>query len=226
MVKTPVLALPNFNQTFVIETDASGGGIKAVLMQQGQPIAFMSKALSTQHQSLSVYEKELLALVAAVQKWRPYLIGTTVVVRTDHQSLKYLLEQRISTPAQQKWLTKLMGYDYTVVYKKGKDNSAADALSRVPMELESSTPQLQAISITQDVFTERIKAAYQNDHHLQSQIQACITNSNSPSSYQWNGSLLVRKGKIVVGKEPDLRKDILLHYHDSALGGHSGTQAT
>lgn len=66
----------------------------------------------------------------ALPNWKNF------VVRTDHQILKHLLEQRISTPAQQKWLTKLMGYDYTVVYKKGKDNSAADALSRVPMEIE------------------------------------------------------------------------------------------
>lgn len=160
MIKAPVLALPNFNKPFVIETDASGGGMGAVLMQQGQPIAFMSKALSTQHQALSVYEKELLALVSAVQKWRPYLIGKTFVVRTDHQSLKHLLEQRISTPAQQKWLTKLMDYDYTVVYKKGKDNSVADALSRVPMEIEGQTGQLRAISIIQDEFLARIQAAY------------------------------------------------------------------
>lgn len=78
MIKAPVLALPNFNKPFVIETDASGGGMGAVLMQQGPPIAFMSKALSTQHQAISVYEKELLALVSAVQKWRPYLIGKTL----------------------------------------------------------------------------------------------------------------------------------------------------
>lgn len=170
MIQAPVLALPNFNQQFIIEADASGGGIGAVLMQQGQPIAFMSKALSTQHQALSVYEKELLALVSAVQKWRPYLIGREFVIRTDHQSLKYLLEQRISTPAQRKWLTKLMGYDYTVVYKKGRDNSAADALSRLPMEINSSPNQLQAISVTQDSFTNRIKAAYHGDVHLQAHI--------------------------------------------------------
>lgn len=82
------------------------------------------------------------------------------MIRTDHQSLKYLLEQRISTPAQQKWLTKLMGY---VVYKKGDDNSVADALSRVPMEIHQPTCQLQTISVIQDSFTSRIKAAYQGD---------------------------------------------------------------
>lgn len=90
----------------------------------------------------------------ALPNWKNF------VARNDHQILKHLLEQRISTPAQQKWLTKLMDYDYTVVYKKGKDNSVADALSRVPMEIEGQTGQLRAISIIQDEFLARIQAAY------------------------------------------------------------------
>lgn len=226
MMQAPVLALPNFSQQFIIETDASGGGIGAVLMKQGQPIAFMSKVLTTQHQALSVCEKELLALVIAIQKWRPYLIGRKFVVRTDHQSLKHLLEQRISTPAQQRWLTKLMGYDYTVTYKKGKENSAADALSRVPMEFTSNDSQLYAISVIHNTFMDRVKATYQADTHLQAKIQECIANPTATTTYQWNGEFLLRKGKVVVGKDSGLRWDILLHHHDGAIGGHSGTQAT
>ena len=71
MVSTPVLALPNFSKSFVVETDASGGGIGAVLMQDAHPIAYLSKALSPKHQQLSTYEKEFLAVVMAVEKWRP-----------------------------------------------------------------------------------------------------------------------------------------------------------
>lgn len=67
---------------------------------------------------------------------------------------------------------------------------------------------------------------YQHDSHLQAQIQACISNPTGQTHYTWNGNLLLRKGKIVVSKDAALRKDILLQYHDSALGGHSGTQAT
>lgn len=61
---------------------------------------------------------------------------------------------------------------------------------------------------------------------MQSHIQACIADPTITHPYQWTGELLLRKGKIVIGQDPDLRKDILLHYHDSAVGGHSGTQAT
>uniref|UniRef100_A0A7N2KR02 Uncharacterized protein n=1 Tax=Quercus lobata TaxID=97700 RepID=A0A7N2KR02_QUELO len=126
----PVLALPDFSQPFVIECDASGFGIGAVLMQQGRPIAFYSQPLKGKSAHLSTYEKELLALVTAVRKWRPYLFGKPFVIKTDHQSLKYLLEQRIGTPMQQRWITKLLGYSFLIDYKKGKENVVADALSR------------------------------------------------------------------------------------------------
>lgn len=223
ILQPPVLALPDFSQEFIIEADACGGVIGAVLMQKGKPLAFMSKALGPQHQGLSVDEKELLALVCPVQKWRPYIIGRAFIIRTNHQSLKYLLEQRISTPAQQKWLSKLLGYDYTVTYKKGSENSVADALSRVPMEHKG---EFIALTTIQDPFLARVKGLYGSDSYLDKHIQACLANTGEVSSYSWNGEFLLRKGKIVVGKDAALRKDILLHFHDSALGGHSGTQAT
>ena len=118
MTSPPVLALPDFSQPFIVETDASGRGIGAVLMQGGHPLAYISKALSPKHQGLFVYEKELFAIVYAVSKWQHYLYGRHFIIRTDHHSLKYLLQQRITFPGQHSWLTKLMGYDYEVVYKK------------------------------------------------------------------------------------------------------------
>lgn len=91
MTTAPVLALPNFNRTFIVETDASGLGVGAVLTQEGRPIAYFSKALSKKHQTLSIYEKEMLAVLLAVKKWNAYLAGRHFVIKTDHQSLKFLL---------------------------------------------------------------------------------------------------------------------------------------
>jgi hypothetical protein len=77
MTSTPVLALPNFHEPFMVETYASDIGIGAVLMQ---------------HKQLSIYEKEFLALIMAVEKWRPYLQHQEFIIRTDHKSLIYLTE--------------------------------------------------------------------------------------------------------------------------------------
>lgn len=76
----------------MIETDACGMGIGPVLMQAEHPLTYMSKALSPKPQQLSVYEKEMLVIITVIDKWRPYLIGRHFVIRTNNQSLKYLLE--------------------------------------------------------------------------------------------------------------------------------------
>ncbi|CAA0843134.1 Uncharacterized mitochondrial protein AtMg00860 [Striga hermonthica] len=131
MTTAPVLALPNFDQPFIVETDASGVGIGAVLMQGGRPISFLSKALCPKNQALSIYEREFLAVLLAVQKWRHYLQGHRFTIRTDQQALKYLMEQKVASSWQQKGIIKLLGLDYDIQYRKGKENKAADALSRV-----------------------------------------------------------------------------------------------
>ena len=100
LVSTPVLALPNFDKEFVVEADASSIGIGVVLMQDNHPIAFISRSLNVQQWSLSTYEKGLLAVVFAVQKWRHYLLPKKFVIRTDHRSLKYILDQRLATAFQ------------------------------------------------------------------------------------------------------------------------------
>lgn len=125
MMSTPVLAIPNFNVPFVVETDASDVGIGAVLMQGGQPVAFLSKALGPSHQKLSIYEKEFLALIMAVDKWRPYLQRQEFIIKTDHKSLSYLCEQNLHSEMQRKAMTRLMGLQFKVLYRRGKENQAA-----------------------------------------------------------------------------------------------------
>jgi hypothetical protein len=130
MCTTLVLTLPNFTKTFVLECDASGKGIGVVLMQEGRPWPLPA----------SNYLKEIWANPSMKRKcWlfcMPCICGILIYlgqcfqIKTDHQSLKYFLEQHISSLEQQKLVTKLFGYDYEIIYKKGKDNVVGDALSR------------------------------------------------------------------------------------------------
>jgi hypothetical protein len=80
-------------------------------MQVGKPLAFISQALKVKNLLVFTYEKELLVLILVVKKWRAYLFATTIVIKTDQQSLKHILEQRVGTPMQQKWISKLLGYN-------------------------------------------------------------------------------------------------------------------
>ena len=220
MIIAPVLALPDFNSTFIIESDASNTGIGAILSQKGRPIAFFSKALSPKLQAKSVYEKEMLAVLAAVKKWNAYLLGRHFKIKTDHHSLRFLLDQKTNTPAQQVWVIKMMGYDYDLIFRKGSKNAAADALSRLPQVA------LQAITVCSNELLDRIKHSWLKDANLVHLIHKAKRNVNQGSKYSWQSGVLKRKGKLVVGDDPVLKQDLLHYFHATAVGGHSGIDAT
>jgi hypothetical protein len=131
MSSTPVLALPQFNDIFVVETYACEDGIGAVLMQRNRPVAYLSKALSDKNQKLSIYDKEFLALMLAIERWRPYLQRAEFIIKTNHRALSFLDNQVLHSDLQRKARARLMGLHFKILYKKGKENLVADALSRV-----------------------------------------------------------------------------------------------
>jgi hypothetical protein len=136
MCKGLVLTTPNFTKTFFVECDALGNGISVVLMQEGRPLDFEIRPLKGKDLHKPIYEKEMMEILHELKKWRPYLIGRHFKVKTDHDSLKYFLEQRLSSEEQQKWVIEILGYDFEIIYKKGKQNVEVDALSRKDKDVE------------------------------------------------------------------------------------------
>ncbi|OIS96378.1 putative receptor-like protein kinase [Nicotiana attenuata] len=206
--------------SFKWSTSADGIGIGAVLMHEGHPVAFISKGLAPRHAALSVYERELLALVFVVSKWSHYLMGQHFIIRTDQKALKYLLEQKIHTDSQIKWIAKLLPFDFEIQYKKGRENIAADSLSRVKgAELMS----LVVSSVSTELW-EEITASWSSDPELHSLI---LSLQQAPQKHLTRiNHQLRRKGKLVIGNDVALQTKLLTLWHSTPTGGHSRLDAT
>jgi hypothetical protein len=215
------LAVPDFEQSFVLETDACDSGVGAVLMQKDHPVAFLSKPLCPRNQTLSVYEKECLAILMAIEKWRPYLQHRQFVIRTDHRSLLYLTEQRVTSKLQHKALVRLMDLDYKIQYKKGSANVAADALSRCPVSTE-----VAAVSECVPLWIQKLKEGYEdNSEDKQLLTELSISGQNDKGFVLTNG-VIRYKGHVWVGNNTLAQQHIMQALHDSGIGGHSGITAT
>jgi len=217
----PVLALLDFHHEFVLETDASEFGIGAVLMQNNHPIAFLSQALSARNSALSTYEKECLAIILAVEKWRSYLQAKPFTIKTDHKSLLHLTDQRIHTKIQQKALLKLMDLDFTIVYKQGPTNLAADALSRQP-----GFSPLLGISLSTPTWLTKLTDGYSDDPQAQQLLTELSIFPPNNAGFELTNGIIRFKGHVWVGNNSLAQTHILQALHDSALGGHSGFPAT
>jgi hypothetical protein len=136
----------------------------------------------------------MLVIMHAVELWRPYLLGQRFQIKTDHQSLKYFLEQRISSQEQQKWVTKLFGYDYEIIYKKGKENVVADALSR-KYENEGS---LFSLSFIVPDWLQAVHQEWLQDPKSLHMIQQLQNKAQAPPGYSWLQDELRYKGLIQV----------------------------
>jgi hypothetical protein len=217
----PILKLPDFTRQFCIETDASNNGVGAVLLQDGHPLAFLSRALGPKNQGLSAYEKEYMAILIAIEQWRSYLQLGEFLIFTDQRSLVHLSDQRLHTTWQQKVFTKLLGLQYRIVYKPGNENRVADALSRRGHESE-----LHAISAPVPLWLEEIKDSYATDSKCQSLLSKLTVSPDADPHFKLQQGLLRYKGRIWVGPNAVLQHKIIEALHDSPVGGHSGIPAS
>jgi transposase len=135
LISAPILACPDFSQTMTLQTDASFSGLGAVLTQgsdrEEKVIAYASRALSEAEKKYSVTEKELLAALWAVRKFRPYLEGYHFVLCTDHYALKWINSLKNPSGRLARWALELQDYSFTVVHRKGTLHQVPDALSRI-----------------------------------------------------------------------------------------------
>ena len=164
-------------------------------------------------------------------------MGRPFVIKTDQQSLKFLLEQRIGTPAQQKWFTKLLGYSFIVEYKKGKENKAANALSRKGegsyMQAGAALVQSSRDVLAQDgslfnisfpcpAWLTILKDSYEKGDEYKQLISSLSGNPSSPTNFSLQNGLILYRDKLFLSSSSPLKSLVLQHVHDSPVGGYSG----
>ncbi len=137
MTSAPVLGLPNREDDFVLDTDASDYAVGAQLSQvqdgEERVIAYGSFALTKEQRKYCTTRKELLAVIRFTRQYRHYLLGRPFVLRTDHSSLVWLLNFKEPQGQIARWLEELSQYDMTVIHRPGSKHANADALSRLPV---------------------------------------------------------------------------------------------
>lgn len=144
------------------------------------------------------------------------------MIKTDHEALKYFMEQKLTTILQQKWLSKMLGFDYVISYKKGRDNVAADALSRVyENKIECAGTLVNNLGWKEELRTSLEGGTEVSDLMAQLSITGTL-----PEEYDIKCNTLMKDGKYYVGSGQELRKKITMTLHDSSEGGHSGVTAT
>lgn len=139
---------------------------------------------------------------------------------TDQKSLVQLSEQRLHTPWQPKVFTKLIGLQYQIVYCKGADNHAADALSRAP------TLQCSVVSVAQPQWLHKVAACYESDTQAQQMIAKLVVDPAAVPHFSFWDGLLRYNQRVWIGHNPELQTRIIAALHDSAVGRHSGIPVT
>lgn len=142
LTSSDILTYPDFTKTFLITTDASNYAIGAVLSQgeigKDKPIHFASRTLNKSEENFSATEKEMLAIYWALKVFRNYIYGQKFIVITDHQPITFSLSAKNINAKLKRWKSFLEEHDYEIIYKPGRTNVVADALSRI--QVNSLTP--------------------------------------------------------------------------------------
>ncbi|CAN6686583.1 unnamed protein product [Malus baccata var. baccata] len=190
LTSAPIITPPDWSLPFELMCDASDYAIGAVLGQrknkQPHVIYYASRTLNDAQLNYSTTEKELLAVVFALDKFRSYLLGTKVIIFTDHAALKYLLTKKEARPRLIRWMLLLQEFDIEIRDKKGVENVVADHLSRMVHEeaspISETFPDEQLMSIQSNIFAKfgmpRVLISDGGSHFCNRTIEALLKKYN------------------------------------------------
>jgi hypothetical protein len=143
------------------------------------------------------------------------------LIKTDHHSLCYLDDQQLQSPLQKKAMARLMGLQFRIVYRKGAENLAADALSRV-----SHLMAIRTQSTVQPAWLQEVLNSYVTDAEAQRRLTELALNSPDEHGYDLQEGIICFHGRVWIGANSALKMKLITSFHSSAIGSHSGTDAT
>ncbi|CAN6721074.1 unnamed protein product [Malus baccata var. baccata] len=240
LTSAPIITPPDWNTPFELMCDASDYAIGAVLGQRKNKlphvIYYASRTLNDAQLNYSTTEKELLAVVFALDKFRSYLIGTKVIVFTDHAALKYLFTKKEAKPRLIRWMLLLQEFDIEIRDKKGSENVVADHLSCM-VHNEESLPIVETFPVEQLLSIKVSEPWYADlvNFFVSKQIPSSFTRHqrdklrHDARFYVWDDPYLWKfcPDQIVRRCVHDSEfRSILSFCHTYACGGHFGTQRT
>ncbi|KAK1427528.1 hypothetical protein QVD17_16215 [Tagetes erecta] len=240
LVTSPIIQPPDWNIPFEIMCDASNYAVGAVLGQRKDKVPYViyyaSKTLDTAQRNYSTTEKELLAIVFALDKFRQYLLGTKVIVYSDHAALKYLMTKKDAKPRLIRWVLLLQEFDLEIRDKSGKHNLVADHLSRIinndePIPLSDQFPDenLFAMQITAPWYADIVNYLITNTFPSDLSRAQKEKIKKEAKHYVWDEPYLWKYGADqVIRRCVDLSEvpAILDFCHSQACGGHFGPKRT
>ena len=237
LTNPPVLRIADPTKDFRVQTDSSGFGIGAVLLQEHQgkwlPVAYISHKMNQAECSYPVMEQEFLALVYALKKWRHYLHGTEIHAYTDHQSLTFWQRFRDLTGRKARWVAQLDELGVHVHYQPGRTNIVADAFSRRP---DHSINAIMSV-VADEIFLNDVREGYKQDPLFKKLVEYFSDPSKSPESdiasvidwYKWDQQkrllYLIRNTdtpRLCVPRVEELLHGLMHDAHVSKLQGHLG----
>ena len=130
LITTPVLAFPNFEKIFELETNACVTGIRALLSQEGRPIAYFGEKLFKARQKWTTYEQEFYATVRACHQWEHYLVQKKFLLHSDHRTLQFINSQKNISRMHARWVMYLQKFSYVFQHKASQNKKVVDALTR------------------------------------------------------------------------------------------------